>query len=75
MYVGLAATWAVLAALMLGQPRTSVGFAAGVSPWTYFLNQLPLIVRYLWLTLWPRPLVVDYGLPGTVSLVDASCQA
>jgi len=71
LYIGLAATWAVLAALMLGQPRTSVGFAAGVSPWTYFLNQLPLIVRYLWLTLWPRPLVVDYGLPGAVSLFDA----
>jgi len=71
LYVGLAATWAVLAALMLGQPRTSVGFAAGVSPWTYFLNQLPMIGRYLWLTLWPRPLVVDYGLPRAVALADA----
>ena len=71
LYVGLAATWAVLAALMLGQPRTSVGFAAGVSPWTYFLNQLPMIGRYLWLTLWPRPLVVDYGLPRALTLADA----
>jgi len=71
LYVGLAGTWAVLAALMLGQPRTSVGFAAGVSPWTYFLNQLPMIGRYLWLTLWPRPLVVDYGLPRAVALADA----
>jgi len=51
LYIGLAATWAVLAALMLGQPRTSVGFAAGVSPWMYFLNQLPMIAHYLWLTL------------------------
>jgi tetratricopeptide (TPR) repeat protein len=66
LYIGLAATWAVLAALMLGQPRTSVGFAAGVTPWSYFLNQLPVIVRYLWLALWPRPLVVDYGLPRVV---------
>jgi protein O-mannosyl-transferase len=71
LYIGLAATWAVLAALMLGQPRTSVGFAAGVSPWTYFLNQLPIIARYLWLTIWPRPLVVDYGLPGAVGVLDA----
>ena len=70
LYIGLAATWTVLAALMLGQPRTSVGFAAGVSPWTYFLNQLPVIARYLWLTIWPRPLVVDYGLPGAVGLFD-----
>ena len=70
LYIGLAATWAVLAALMLGQPRTSVGFAAGVSPWTYFLNQLPVIARYLWLTVWPRPLVVDYGVPHAVALSD-----
>jgi tetratricopeptide (TPR) repeat protein len=70
LYAGLAATWVVLAALMLGQPRTSVGFAAGVSPWTYFLNQLPIITRYLWLTIWPRPLVVDYGVPHTVALTD-----
>ena len=43
LYIGLAATWVVLAVLMLGEPRTSVGFDAGVSPWTYFLNQLPII--------------------------------
>jgi len=69
-YGGLVATWLVLAALMLGQPRTSVGFDAGVSPWTYFLNQLPIIARYLWLTVWPRPLVVDYGVPRALSLTD-----
>ena len=54
LYLGLAATWGVLAALLLGAPRTSVGFAAGVTPWTYFLNQLSIIARYLWLTVWPR---------------------
>jgi Flp pilus assembly protein TadD len=43
-----------------------VGFATGVSPWTYFLNQLPIIARYLWLVIWPRPLVVDYGLPRAI---------
>jgi Flp pilus assembly protein TadD len=63
LYIGLAATWVVLAVLMLGEPRTSVGFDAGVSPFTYFLNQLPVIGRYLWLTVWPVPLVTDYGLP------------
>ena len=70
LYIGLAATWGVLAALMLGQPRTSVGFGAGVSSWTYFLNQLPIIARYLWLTVWPRPLVVDYGLPRPLGLTE-----
>jgi Flp pilus assembly protein TadD len=67
LYAGLAATWAVLAWVMLGQPRTSAGFATGVSPWTYFLNQLPIIARYLWLVVWPRPLVVDYGLPRAIA--------
>jgi protein O-mannosyl-transferase len=70
LYIGLAATWLVLAALMLGGPRTSVGFATGVSAWTYFLNQLPVIARYLWLALWPRPLVVDYGLPRDLAPTD-----
>jgi len=70
LYIGLAATWVVLAVLMLGEPRTSVGFAAGVSPWTYFLNQLPIIARYLWLAVWPRPLVVDYGLPRPLGPAD-----
>jgi protein O-mannosyl-transferase len=73
LYIGLAATWVVLAILMLGGPRTSVGFDAGVSPVTYFLNQLPVIGRYLWLTLWPVPLVTDYGLPRpSVGVVEAA---
>jgi cytochrome c-type biogenesis protein CcmH/NrfG len=68
LYIGLAAAWVVLAVLLLGGPRTSVGFDAGVTPWTYFLNQLPVIGRYLWLTVWPRPLVVDYGIPHAIAL-------
>ena len=70
LYIGLAATWGVLALLMLGHPRTSVGFGAGVGIWTYFLNQLSLIARYLFLTVWPRPLVVDYGLPRPLVITD-----
>ena len=70
LYIGLAATWGVLALLMLGEPRTSVGFGAGVGVWTYVLNQLSLIARYLFLTVWPRPLVVDYGLPRPLAITD-----
>ena len=32
-----------------------------MSPWTYLLNQAPLIVDYLRLTVWPTGLVFDYG--------------
>ena len=67
LYAGLAATWLILAALMATIPRTSAGFGSGTSPWLYFLNQCELIVRYLWLSIWPRALVLDYGLPRTLA--------
>jgi tetratricopeptide (TPR) repeat protein len=70
LYGGLAATWLVLAALMASTPRTSVGFAAGTSAWVYLLNQAELVARYLWLTIWPRSLVLDYGLPRALTVGD-----
>jgi tetratricopeptide (TPR) repeat protein len=69
-YAFLAGSWVLLAAILLLRPHSSVGFAAGVDPWTYALNQAGLIVRYLRLALWPGPLVLDYGLPRSVSLAD-----
>ncbi len=74
LYLGLALTWVVLAGLMLGTPRGAVGVAAGVDPWTYFLNQPGLIARYLWLSVWPRSLVIDYGLPRALGLGDVAVQ-
>lgn len=70
LYAGLAASWLVLAALMSATPRTSAGFGSGVSAWVYLLNQVELILRYLWLTIWPRALVLDYGLPQPFVLTD-----
>lgn len=70
LYVGLAASWLVLATLLLNVPRTSVGFGSGTSAWLYLLNQAQLIPRYLGLSLWPRALVLDYGLPQTLTVVD-----
>ena len=72
-YVPLAATWMVLAALIWSGPRfRSAGFSSGVSPWIYLLNQAQMIVRYLRLTIWPRGLVVDYGVPRALTLADAA---
>ena len=68
-YAGLFAGWLVLAVLMASTPRTSVGF--GSNPWVYLLNQAQLVARYLWLSIWPRGLVVDYGLPRPLTLGDA----
>src|SRR5207249_124350 len=71
LYAGLASTWLLLILLMQSGPRVhSAGFSAGVSPWTYVMNQAVMIVRYLRLTLWPRTLVLAYGPPLPTSIVD-----
>lgn len=74
-YAGLAASWIVLAALMGSTERTSVGFGVGVGAWTYLLNQTTMIVHYLWLAIWPRALVLDYGVPRPLALADVLPEA
>jgi len=70
-YAGLAATWLALAALLQAGPRVhSAGFSAGVSPWTYALNQTVMIARYLRLAVWPNSLVINYGWPRPLTLGD-----
>src|SRR6185436_12269087 len=64
-------TWLITAALMWSGPRIhSAGFAAGVSPWTYLMNQTVMIARYLRLAVWPRSLVLAYGIPLPLSVGD-----
>ena len=70
LYAALAATWVELAALISSLPRSTVGTSSGVGVWTYLLNQCEMIVQYLRLTLWPRALVLDYGLPHTRTIRD-----
>jgi cytochrome c-type biogenesis protein CcmH/NrfG len=62
-YAGLAATWILLAALVVsGHGRGgTAGFSAGVAWWSYALTQLPAVAHYLRLCLWPHPLAFDYG--------------
>jgi hypothetical protein len=76
LYGGLVATWVVLALLLASGPRIhSAGFSAGVSPWTYLLNQTVMMVRYLRLAVWPNSLVVNYGWPLPLTLADVVPQA
>ena len=70
LYVGLAMTWLVLAALMWPGPRETVGLNTDVGPWTYLLNQAPMLLIYLREAFWPRNLVLDYGVPQPVTLLD-----
>jgi len=63
MYLGLAGTWLFLGWLMTrwSQRGGVVGFGLGVSSWDYALTQCRAIILYLRLSVWPSPLVVDYG--------------
>jgi tetratricopeptide (TPR) repeat protein len=64
LHLSLAATWLLLAALVAstGWNRGgAAGFNVGVAPWAYWLTQFEAVAHYLWLSLWPYPLVIDYG--------------
>lgn len=63
LYIALASTWLVLGGLMLstdGRGGTA-GFGTELTWSSYALTQLGAITHYLRLTLWPQPLVFDYG--------------
>jgi tetratricopeptide (TPR) repeat protein len=71
-YAALACTWLLLGALVAINGQTfSAGFASAItSPADYFLNQPRMIARYLWLTVWPQPLVCCYGWAREVHIAD-----
>jgi tetratricopeptide (TPR) repeat protein len=63
-YAALACTWLVLAWLVAqtgGNRGGSVGFGVGIAWWEYALTQFKALGHYLWLSVWPIPLVFEYG--------------
>lgn len=72
-YLGLFGTWLLLAWLVMrnaGGRGSAAGFGLGISWWNYLLKQCEALVLYLKLSLWPHPLVLDYG-TGVVHSVAA----
>ena len=67
LYLGLAATWAILGALLIAYPwggTTGAGFGlAAAGPWQYARTQPGVILHYLRLSVWPNSLCLDYGWP------------
>lgn len=63
-YLGLVLSWGVLVLLVIrsgGNRGGTIGFGTGV-PWMqYGKTQCEAIIRYLKLSLWPNPLVFEYG--------------
>jgi len=62
-HLALAATWLVLLGLLLTNfdRGGSAGFGLKTTPVDYALTQAYALVHYLWLTVWPSPLILDYG--------------
>lgn len=70
-YAGLAATWAILAAILVAGGEMAVQDLRQTSPWRYLLTQAGVILHYLRLCAWPSPLVLDYGWPLVRSVGEA----
>ena len=63
LYLGLAGTWLLLGWLVVstGGRGGSAGLGTPIGSWDYLCTQFGAIVGYLRLSLWPHPLVFDYG--------------
>lgn len=63
LYIGLAATWVLLAGLMVasGIQQRGVGTGTHFTAWSYACTQCTVVVRYIGLVVWPWPLTFDYG--------------
>jgi len=69
----LAATWLLLGALVAGGGGNrggTIGLGVGMPWWSYTLTQFQAIRTYLCLSLWPHPLVFDYGITGVPPLPE-----
>ena len=74
-YLGLCASWVLLAVLMSRAGGHGVGFGQGVSAAGYAATECSVVLRYLRLALWPSPLVFDYdlqvGAPNAAAIAPA----
>ncbi len=64
LYLALSSTWILLAYLVAGTSGRggTAGFGTSVPWWAYAFTQFRAVAHYLRLSVWPHPLVFDYGL-------------
>jgi protein O-mannosyl-transferase len=68
-YAGLAATWGLLAYLILSTGLIGRATEMGAPDrWSYAWSQPGVILHYLRLSVWPHPLCLDYGWPAARTL-------
>lgn len=84
LYLALASTSYVLVAcgvvagVLSTTPRhpVNVGFAMNnVTPLAYLMTQPGVILHYLWLSVWPHPLCIDYDWPLATGFAQAAVPA
>jgi tetratricopeptide (TPR) repeat protein len=61
LYLGLALTWLLPGLLASGLGARGVGYGLGYSWWAYALSECWAVGHYILLSVWPHPLVFDYG--------------
>jgi tetratricopeptide (TPR) repeat protein len=73
LYAALAASWLLLACLVLGTGGRSgsAGFHHRITPLAYAATQAGALLGYLRLSVWPRTLVFDYGRETVAGLGQA----
>jgi tetratricopeptide (TPR) repeat protein len=73
-HLALAATWIPLTGLVLHAANRggTAGFGVGVSFWSYAATQFQALSHYLWLSVWPHPLINDYGVRWMASVGDVA---
>jgi protein O-mannosyl-transferase len=73
LYAGLGGTWLLLGWLVAtggNLASGSAGFESAIDWRSYGLTQFWAVAHYLWLSVWPHPLVLDYG--GAVLIGSAA---
>jgi tetratricopeptide (TPR) repeat protein len=64
-YGFLSLSWVLLLFLVFGAGWASrggsTGYGGDIAWWQYLATQFYAITRYLWLSVWPHPLIFDYG--------------
>lgn len=73
LHAGLAATW-VLFAFVVMQLGGGHGGGESVAWWAYALKQSEALAQYLRLSVWPAPLVMDYGSEVVTALAQVRWQ-
>jgi Flp pilus assembly protein TadD len=71
-HTATALSWLLLAGLMMqtGHRAGTVALGVGVNAWTTLLTQCDAVVMYLKLSVWPHPLVLDYGGYATDAVIS-----